>query len=190
MSPELVVFDIAGTTVRDDDGVNRSLRDALAAFGVDVDREAINAIMGLPKPVAIRLVMEGVEGRSPDDRRVMMLHEEFVRRMIRYYATDPAISEMPGAESLFLDLRRRGIRVALDTGFSQDIVEALMGRLGWEVVRTLDAIVCSDEVANGRPSPDLVFEAMRRVGVNDVRRVAKVGDTPSDLEEGAAAGCG
>jgi phosphonatase-like hydrolase len=110
--------------------------------------------------------------------------------MIRYYATDPAISEMPGAESLFLDLRRRGIRVALDTGFSQDIVEALMGRLGWEVVRTLDAIVCSDEVANGRPSPDLVFEAMRRVGVNDVRRVAKVGDTPSDLEEGAAAGCG
>ncbi len=31
---------------------------------------------------------------------------------------------------------------------------------------------------------------MKRTGVTEVRRVAKVGDTPSDLLEGTAAGCG
>jgi phosphoglycolate phosphatase-like HAD superfamily hydrolase len=31
---------------------------------------------------------------------------------------------------------------------------------------------------------------MRDLGVSDPKRVAKVGDTPSDLEEGTNAGCG
>lgn len=31
---------------------------------------------------------------------------------------------------------------------------------------------------------------MRRTGVSSARSVAKVGDTPSDLQEGTAAGCG
>lgn len=186
---ELAVFDIAGTTVRDDDGVGRCFREALGEGGVDVDRGAINAVMGLPKPEAIRKLLAGRERRPPDERRVAAIHEAFVGRMIRFYATDPGIGAMDGAEALFGRLRRRGIRVALDTGFSRDIVEVLMGRLGWDVGRTLDAIVCSDEVEHGRPAPDLVFEAMRRVGVSDASSVAKVGDTPSDLAEGTAAGC-
>ena len=48
----------------------------------------------------------------------------------------------------------------------------------------------SDEVPRGRPFPDLVFRVMELTGVSDVKRVAKVGDTPSDLGEGTAAGCG
>src|SRR5690606_11802279 len=46
------------------------------------------------------------------------------------------------------------------------------------------------EVARGRPAPDMIFEAMRRCGIVDVLSVAKVGDTPADLGEGASAGCG
>ena len=36
----------------------------------------------------------------------------------------------------------------------------------------------------------MILKAMRDLGVSDAGRVAKVGDTPSDLEEGTAAGCG
>jgi beta-phosphoglucomutase-like phosphatase (HAD superfamily) len=53
----------------------------------------------------------------------------------------------------------------------------------------LDATVASDEVANGRPQKDLIVEAMARTGITDVQTVAKVGDTPSDIQEGQAAGC-
>ena len=35
-----------------------------------------------------------------------------------------------------------------------------------------------------------LYEAMKRVGVQNAKCVAKVGDTPSDLQEGMAAGCG
>ncbi|MCZ7635203.1 MAG: hypothetical protein M5U12_03590 [Verrucomicrobia bacterium] len=53
MKIELVVFDMAGTTVRDDDAVNLCLRDALHAGGIDVTRDEVNEVMGIPKPTAI-----------------------------------------------------------------------------------------------------------------------------------------
>ena len=36
----------------------------------------------------------------------------------------------------------------------------------------------------------MIRHLMKRLGVADARRVAKVGDTKADLEEGANAGCG
>ena len=54
MNIELVVFDMAGTTVNDDDGVNRSVRAALAEVGLAVTPEAVNEVMGIPKPLALR----------------------------------------------------------------------------------------------------------------------------------------
>ena len=54
----------------------------------------------------------------------------------------------------------------------------------------IDVTVTSDEVKRGRPQPDMVFKAMQELGLKDAKRVAKVGDTPSDLEEGVNAGCG
>jgi phosphoglycolate phosphatase-like HAD superfamily hydrolase len=44
-------------------------------------------------------------------------------------------------------------------------------------------------VERGRPFPDLIERAMSLTGVADPKAVAKVGDTPSDLHEGTAAGC-
>jgi phosphonatase-like hydrolase len=87
-------------------------------------------------------------------------------------------------------LKAAGIKVFVDTGFDRPIVDALLQRMAWEKNKLIDGSVTSDEVAHGRPHPDLIFRAMELAGVSDVKRVAKVGDTVSDLGEGTAAGCG
>jgi phosphonatase-like hydrolase len=191
MNIQLVVFDMAGTTVRDDDAVNRCLREALTAGGVEVSRDEVNAVMGLPKPEAIATLLAARSPGAPPPpaERVEALHREFLRRMIEFYRHDPSVEPMPGAEECFARLKRRGLRLALDTGFSRDIVQVILHRLGWDVPGFLDATVASDEVPRGRPYPDLIFEAMRRAGVASPLAVAKVGDTPADLREGVAAGC-
>lgn len=187
---ELVVFDMAGTTVRDDDAVNRCLRQALAEAGVTVTRDAVNRVMGIPKPLAIEtLLREQSPGTAPSATQIADIHDDFLVRMIRFYQTDPNVVEMPGATAAFRALKQAGVKVALDTGFSRPIVTVILERLGWSRSELLDATVTSDEVPRGRPHPDLLFEAMRRTGVADARKVAKVGDTPSDLQEGRAAGC-
>ncbi|MGD9720516.1 MAG: HAD hydrolase-like protein [Pirellulales bacterium] len=189
MSIELVIFDMAGTTINDDDGVNRSVRAALAHVGIEVTRAAVNAVMGIPKPVALTRLIEA----SQQPRRLTDLdaiHADFVRRMIAFYETDPSVHEIAGASETFRRLHAAGIKVALDTGFTRDIVDVVLTRLGWKNSDLLDTTVTSDEVQRGRPHADMVQKAMRDLGIRDAARVAKVGDTPADLEEGTNAGCG
>jgi phosphonatase-like hydrolase len=145
--------------------------------------------MGLPKPEAIRLLLASA-GRPFSDAEVGAIHEDFVRRMRDHYALGPSVREVPGAAAAFADLRRAGLRVALNTGFSRAISAVVLSRLGWHAPAVIDADVASDEVSRGRPHPDMIHFLMARLGIQGPRRVAKVGDTRADLEEGANAGCG
>jgi phosphonatase-like hydrolase len=189
---ELVVLDMAGTTVRDDDAVNHCLRTALAETGVGVTRDEVNEVMGMPKPIAIGLLLQRRKyaGKVAPEAEVASIHADFLQRMVAFYRSDPAVGEIDGASEVLRQLRHAGLKLALDTGFSRDIVDAILNRLGWAGKQLLHATVASDEVPRGRPHPDLILRAMQLTGVSDAGRVAKVGDTPSDLQEGRAAGCG
>src|SRR6478609_5001077 len=173
MPIELVVFDMAGTTINDDDGVNRCVRAALAEVDVVVSRDAVNQVMGIPKPVALTKLLEGAE-RTDLLSRLDRIHADFVARMTRFYQTDPSVHEIAGAGEVFKKLRGAGIRVVLDTGFTRDIADVVLARLGWNQPGILDGTVTSDEVERGRPHPDMVRKAMRDLGISDARHVAKV----------------
>ncbi|MBL8718269.1 MAG: HAD hydrolase-like protein [Myxococcales bacterium] len=189
MHIQLVVFDMAGTTVADDADVAFHLREAVKALGVSPTLAQVNAVMGWPKPLAIRTLLED-QGLAATEPEVECIHRSFVDRMVRFYRTHVTVAEVPGTTHVFRWLKMRGVKVALDTGFSRPICHAIVERLGWADEGLLDATATSDEVALGRPAPDLIHLAMRRARVTDASCVVKVGDTPSDLEEGRRAGCG
>jgi phosphonatase-like hydrolase len=192
MTPiELVVFDMAGTTVHDDDAVNVCLRQALLLSGVGVTREAVNAVMGEPKPRAIAklLTAERLRIVTVRDPEVIEVYSAFEERMLDHYMSDPSVRAAEGADDTFAELKRRGVHIALDTGFHRVIADAILQRLGWSGSGLVDVTVASNEVERGRPYPDLIYRAMALTGVRSPRAVAKVGDTPADLQEGTAAGC-
>ena len=117
---------------------------------------------------------------------IELIHQDFIKRMIHLYQTDRRVKEIDGASELFERLRQKGIKVGLDTGFSRDIAQTIIARLGWE--EKIDASVTSDEVANGRPAADMGLKLMDLLSVSDPKTVVKVGDTASDLGEGQALG--
>ena len=53
MSIKLVVFDIAGTTVKDNNNVSEAFQSALAKNEISVELEKINPLMGYEKKLAI-----------------------------------------------------------------------------------------------------------------------------------------
>jgi phosphonatase-like hydrolase len=191
MNPELIVFDLAGTTVKDNHDVHRALQKALASFGILVSIDDANTVMGMPKPVAIRTLMNlHGDGREVTEELVQKIHKVFVDEMIHFYEEDPSVGEKDGVSETFRRLKESKLKVAIDTGFDRQITDSILRRLGWEDQHLIDASVTSDEVERGRPYPDLIFKAMELTHVTDSKCVAKVGDTASDLLEGNSAGCG
>jgi len=185
---QLAVFDVAGTTVLDGDAVAECLL-AVVDERVAVSMTDVLEVMGMPKPVAIRQLLSRPGADQGDlETAVHDAHEKFRTAMIDRYRDGPIVPA-EGTEHVFAALRRAGIRVALDTGFSRDILQTILDRLGWSST-VIDFSVASDEVAHGRPRPDLIYRAMAMADVSDAARVAKIGDTPSDIEEGLAARCG
>ena len=181
---DLAVFDIAGTTIYDSDFVNQCVQDAMKAAGFEVPLSQINATMGLPKPVAIARLFRELEVEGDVDS----VHTDFVERMKKFYRETPDVRPIEGVEEAFDRLRNAGIKIALDTGFSSDITEIILERVGWNTA-VINAVVSSDQVPNGRPYADMIQFLMKQTGVLDINRVAKIGDAPADLQEGTNAGC-
>jgi phosphonatase-like hydrolase len=192
MKPELVIFDLAGTTVKDNQDVHRVLQSALAKQDIAITLEDANTVMGIPKPVAIRILLERKlpSATTITEDWISQIHEQFVMEMIRFYEEDVSVGEKEGVSETFKELKRMGIKVAVDTGFDRPITTSLLNRLGWIRNGLIDASVTSDEVNRGRPYADLILEAMKRTGVKEAAHVVKVGDTASDIQEGIAARCG
>jgi phosphonatase-like hydrolase len=188
----LVVFDMAGTTVFDGDAVHHCLAAALKQFEFSFTRDEINSVMGIEKPVAIRTLVTsyGLPEETPTTELVESIHNVFLDKMTTFYKTDASVGEVEGAEDMFRLLHDNGIAVALDSGFSRPIIDVVLARLRWKESGLVDATVASNEVERGRPFPDMIYRAMTLTGIDDAKAVAKVGDTPSDLQEGASAGCG
>jgi len=190
MATKLVVFDMAGTTVHDPGAVNGCFRAALEAAGLSVEPAAVNEVMGLPKLEAVRRLVARSHHHEALLQRISQIHQDFVARMIDFYTNDLAVREIPGTSETFRNLGKAGIKVAVNSGFSRNIAQVIIDRLGWEKDGLIQASVTSDEVPRGRPHPDMIQLLMSRFEIRDPKEVAKVGDTPADLEEGTNAGCG
>ncbi|MEQ1823609.1 MAG: HAD hydrolase-like protein [Fimbriimonadaceae bacterium] len=180
---KLAIFDLAGTTVSDSNTVGGCLQEALLAAGVAVTVDDVNVVMGIRKPIAIQMLLHQY-GASGD---VEAIDADFRGRMIETYRTSPEVREIPGTSATFRVLKELGIRIAVDTGFDRETTDILLERMAWGDL--VDDSIASDEVQSGRPAPDMIFELCRRANVAP-SEVIKVGDTPADLKEGAAAKVG
>jgi phosphonatase-like hydrolase len=191
-SIQLVVFDIAGTTVRDNGNVAEAFIAAFKEYGFTMPAAAVKKVMGFRKMDAIVLLLaEFAPERRDEEELADRIHTRFIDKMIESYMNDEALGPLPHAEDVFQALKDRGIKVALNTGFTRSITDTILHRLRWDDRSPLiDQVICSDEVANGRPHPDMIEVLMDDLGIGSPEQVLKVGDTEVDVEEGRNAACG
>lgn len=185
---ELVVLDMAGTTVDEHGDVYRALESAVTATGATVLAEDLQTWMGADKTEAIAALLE-LGGVSPTDQVVAAQFDHFRALLAAAYQENPPVA-LPGVEEALRQLKGNGIKVALTTGFSRDVADPILKTLGWKVGEgeLLDAVVTSDEVAAGRPAPYMIQRVMELTAVHNVRNVVAGGDTVVDLQAGHNAG--
>jgi phosphonatase-like hydrolase len=185
--PLLVVTDLMGTTLRDDGAVLPAYHAAFAECAIPFTEEELAAKRGAHK---LSLFTEFAVRRYPAEdaaKRAAAALEVFEKQLRQFLASGGG-TPIEGAEEAVSRLRQAGIKVVLTSGFDRGLIADIVKHCSWGEL--FDAVVYPDEVPTGRPAPYLIFQAMQKMRIEPVKRVAAIGDTILDLQAGTNAGAG
>lgn len=197
---KLVVFDLSGTTVEDDNAVAKSMHQAAQEYGLKLSLEEFQKSIGTNKIHLFQYMIaknKGKDVRIEDFEKydfpeilneAMIMFARYSVIMLEYYRNN--VKAMSGAEDTFRWCKKKGIKVATDTGFHRDVNSTIIETLGWLKNGLIDLSVDVENTNGvGRPAPYMIFYIMQQLGIQSVHEVLKIGDTPADLYSGYNAGC-
>jgi phosphonatase-like hydrolase len=181
----LVALDVGGTILQDHGDIVDALRSSMGKRAIVASAAEIGPWRGAAKRAVIRHFVDQQSKLNEAGRQKLSaeIYRMFVEQVNEAYKTVPPIE---GAEEAIRKLRESGYLIATTTGFDREIVMPIFKRLAWE--KYFAAMVASDDVAEGRPAPYMLFHAMEKSGVKNVAEVMAVGDTPLDLQAASNAG--
>jgi phosphonatase-like hydrolase len=180
----LVVLDIGGTLIPDHNEVPDAMKNAFAHKQLEVSYAEIGEWRGASKRGMVKHFVE-LRTKSNADRQALVeaIYADFSAAADAAYKN---VRPLPGVEEAMRKMRGDGLLLATSTGFGRELNAAIFARLGWG--EQFAASINSDDVADGRPAPYMIFHAMEAAHVDNVAEVIVVGDTPLDLQAANNAG--
>lgn len=182
-----MVFDMAGTTIDEDNVVYKTLQKAITKSGINVSLDFVLEVgAGKEKFKAIQDILTKLGYKTADASAIF---EDFKVMLDDEYAA-LNVKPIEGVESLLIQLKASNITVVLNTGYNSKIANLLLDKLNWKKGIHYDALLTANDVINGRPHPDMIYKAMELMNIKDASTVLKAGDSAIDIEEGKNANCG
>jgi len=186
---ELAVFDMAGTVVNEDNVVYKTLQRAINKKGYLLTLDfVLEHGAGKEKHQAIRDILRKEEGYDQEEVAKEVFKD--FKKMLELAYRDIQVGFYDGVEDLFDALKSMDVKIALNTGSDKNAAQLLLDQLNWTLGIHYDVLITSDDVKRGRPNPDMIFEAMDILQINNPHRVLKAGDSVMDIQEGKNAKCG
>jgi len=176
--PDAVVLDLDGVLVDSEEAWDQARRELVAERGGEWKEGATHAMLGMSSPEWSAYVRDelGVD-MAPEE-----ISEAVVERLVAGYRRELPL--LPGAVDAVRALGERW-PLGLASSSNAPVIALVLEASGLdEVIR---AWVSSEEVARGKPAPDVFLEAARRLGVEPARCVA-VEDSSNGLRAAATAG--
>jgi len=175
---EAVVFDLDGVIV-DSEHVWDEVRQRLAEDrGGRWHDRASRDMMGMSSLEWSRYMHDVIGLAEPPEQ----INAEVVRRLVAVYCQELPL--LPGAVEAVEALAARW-PLALASSSNRELIDLVLSISGLE--RLFAATVSSEEVARGKPAPDVYLEAARRLDV-PAERCAAVEDSENGILSAKAAG--
>jgi HAD superfamily hydrolase (TIGR01509 family) len=151
-----VVFDLDGVLLQSEEVWDAVREHYVRERGGRYDEDVQRAMMGMSAPEWSRFLHE--EAGVPDD--LDEINSEVVRRMLEAYRLELPL--LPGAVTA---VRRAAAAfpLALASSSNREVFEEVLELAG--LADCFRATVSAEEVAHGKPAPDVYLEAARRLGV-------------------------
>ena len=174
---DAIVFDLDGVLV-DTEQVWDEVREALVRERGGRWHDGAQAtMMGMSSSEWSRYMHEELGlAEQPAD-----INDEVVRRMLARYRE--RLPLLPGAVEA-VERMAAAFPLAVGSSSNRPLIEAVLASAG--IAARFAATVSSEEVARGKPAPDVYLEAARRLGV-DAARCAAVEDSANGIRSAHAA---
>ncbi|WP_373281130.1 HAD family hydrolase [Nocardia araoensis] len=177
-----VLWDMDGTLLDSEKLWDVAVRELAREHGHEMTDAIRHALIGASGPNALRIMFTGLGIEpTPDSLRAA---GEFLERRVTELMTGP-IPWRPGAKDALAMVRAAGLASALVTNTKRSLTEFGLDTLGRDF---FDVSVCGDEVAHGKPEPDVYLRAAALLGLDPEHCVA-IEDSPTGARAAQAAGC-
>jgi HAD superfamily hydrolase (TIGR01509 family) len=175
---EAVVFDLDGVLLDSEEIWDRAREELARERGGRWHDRAQRDMMGMSSTEWSRYMHDVIGLSEPPEE----INREVVGRLTEFYREElPAI---PGAREAVERLAARW-PLGLASSSNRELIDLVLELLG--VANLFTATVSSEEVARGKPAPDVYLEAARRLGV-DPSTAAAVEDSHNGILSAKAAG--
>ena len=155
---EAVIFDMDGVLVDSEPIHFATTNDVLALRGVQLERADYDPCIGMDEVAFFALLCE----RFGLDERPRDLAAERVTASLARLASEP-LPPRPGLAEFVLSLRMEGLVLAVASSATRAQVDLVLARTG--LAGSMATTVSKDEVARGKPAPDLFLEAAGRLEI-------------------------
>jgi len=175
---DAVVFDLDGLLIETEE-LWAEVRERLARErGGSYDAGAQRDMMGMSSPEWSRYMHDVIGVPDPPDQ----INDEVVRRVEDQYRKHLPV--IPGAQAAVERLAERW-PLGLASSSNRELIDLALDLMG--ISDRFQATVSSEEVAHGKPAPDVYLEATRRLGI-DSHSAAAIEDSQNGIRAAKAAG--
>lgn len=174
-----ILFDLDGLMVDSEPHSLASWKAVLQERGVMLDPLAVDSILGLRIDATARTLID--QYHLPDT--VQALSDAKTQYQIAHL--DGNVRPMPGLLELLDEIDRRGLQKAVASSGMRRYVEAVLRANG--LLDRFSVIVTGDQVARGKPAPDVFLAAARALNVAP-QHCLVLEDAPAGVQAAKAAG--
>jgi HAD superfamily hydrolase (TIGR01509 family) len=175
---DAVVFDMDGVLLASEEVWDAVREEYVRERGGRYDVEIQRAMMGMSSREWSRFLHDDADVPEGAEE----INVEVVRRMLDAYGEHLPL--IPGAVDAVRRLAAR-FPLGLASSSNRELIDTALELA--DLSQSFSATVSSEEVAHGKPAPDVYLEAARRLGV-DPRRCAAVEDSHGGIRSAKSAG--
>lgn len=177
--PDAIIFDMDGLLVDSEPVWHHAETALIESRGYDYTPELRAQIVGLRLDAIIETYRRALRFTETTAELV----EELQNHMLRFIPE--LVKPQPGAHELVNWVAARGLPRAIASSSPAVVIDAVVALQGWDDVF---AVRCTaDDVAAGKPAPDVYLAAARRLGVDPARCLA-LEDSATGARAAVAAG--
>jgi HAD superfamily hydrolase (TIGR01509 family) len=175
---EAVIFDLDGVLIDSEQAWDDVRREFVQERGGRWHDRAQRDMMGMSSPEWSRYVAQELGVELPPEQ----ISDDVVARLAARYRE--RLPVLPGAPEALERLSRRW-PLGLASSSNRELIDLVLDVAGWQA--RFRVTVSSEEVARGKPAPDVYLEAARRLGTPPAG-CAAIEDSRNGIRSAVAAG--